>query len=1504
MKLKLLLSTLVIVAFGIFSSAQSTINITTTGGSFTTEKWVNITDMADGAGTQIWGQGDGTYGNAQGLINQDIMLTPGTYWVNCYDRYADGWDGTTIDVTAYGASIGNNGGTSPDDGTNNDATSGWETPADELEASFMIVVPSPPACTVPSNVVLNNATDITATMDWTDSSTEDAGYNWEVVPDGDAQGVNVITSGTTAADAITVNITGLTQNTAYSFYLQSNCGAGTSTYVGPISFSTLCSPVAAAYTEDFELFTTSTSAFASGNCWAGTGGSYYWESAPGTDNGSSGTGPDPSITTGNYFYTEASGGAIGDTTDLVSPLVDLTALTAPALSFNYHMFGNEIGTLDVLVNGTTNVWSLSGQQQTSDTAPWGIAVVDLAAYVGQTISITFRATSAGTFEGDLAIDNVVFDEAPSCFAPTNVLVTATSIDGATIDFTNANTSTNTNVEYGAPGFVQGTGTPVSYTTIPFSLTGLMSATTYDFYLQSDCGMGDLTAWAGPFSFTTDCVAVAVFAENFDGVSTPNLPVCWNSFSSPVTGTAATVITNTVADNTAPNGVRLYSGGLTGNIGSGTASEGETILVSPELNNLAAGTHRVRFFADAGTATSTLEVGTITDPSDPSTFTSLSAIAPTTTHSEFIVNFDSYTGTDQYVAFRHIFAGTFDSMYLDNIAWEAIPSCPDTSNLTLASNTDVTATINFDSGNATSAGNYEYSLTTVAGTAPAVSGSWSDIAGANPNVTYTITGLTAETEYFVHVREVCAVGDESVWSPVPVNFTTACTTLIAPYTQDFENAGAVPNCWTLGGDEDWVFNLTGPNHVGNAGTLSGSTASGNYYAVLDDSSPDAADGQLNSPLVDVSGLSAPALSFYEISDNEGNASATLTVSVWDGAAWNVMGTYNTNTAGWELKIIDLSTLTFTGAAQARFSIADSGSFYDDIAIDDVSFNELPTCNNVSAVTIDSVTGDSVTVSWTENNVPLSTAWEVIAVPAGDPAPVVGTTNTTATPYTVTGLASSTAYDIYVRADCSTTFVGPLGVTTSAVCGDTVYDTGGVAGDYSNNESYTFTYLPDTAANVVTLDFTLVDLENCCDTLTIYDGLDTSAAVLEADLENPAVFSALNPSGAITIEFTSDFSVTRAGWEANYTCTPRPSCVDVSGLIVDSVTTDSATLSWTENNIPAGTAWEVVAVVSGGPAPVAGTSNATTNPYTIASLTANTSYDVYVRADCSTTFVGPISLTTSCAIVTTYPYTTDFTNNVPNACWDEAGSGEITDGPMTVGSSDWKAGRSYENFAGTATPSNLVNLYSNNDREWLLSESYDMSGTSNDVLSIEVAVTDYQFSGASNATDTDTMGSDDQVDLLITTDGGMTWISLMTWTAANQPSVTGTREFIDLSSYTGTVQFAFFATDGTVNDPEDYDFHVGMFIIDGTAGNEDVFESTLSLYPNPVNGDVVTISMDQRGASSVEVVVFNTLGQQVMTRSFDQVNHTINIDNISSLSKGMYFVRLSSGTQQATLKFIKE
>ena len=137
------------------AQAQSTIEITTSGGSFPTEKWVSITTAIDGGGTQVYGQGDGTYGNGAGLLtNEVVSLAPGTYYVNCYDNYDDGWDGTLISVTSYGSIIGNNGGVSPDDGNDQDATGAvFDNAALELEASFEIIVQAPPAC-VPPNALM------------------------------------------------------------------------------------------------------------------------------------------------------------------------------------------------------------------------------------------------------------------------------------------------------------------------------------------------------------------------------------------------------------------------------------------------------------------------------------------------------------------------------------------------------------------------------------------------------------------------------------------------------------------------------------------------------------------------------------------------------------------------------------------------------------------------------------------------------------------------------------------------------------------------------------------------------------------------------------------------------------------------------------------------------------------------------------------------------------------------------------------------------------------------------------------------------------------------------------------------------------------------------------------------------------------------------------------------------------------------------------------------------
>ena len=1552
-----------------------------------------------------------------------------------------------------------------------------------------------PSCVEPNSLMAVSNSTTTADLSWISGGSGETSWDVEV-------GITGFTPTSTPTDAGVTNpftATGFTANTTYDYYVRANCGGGDfSAYAGPFTFTTICDAITD-FNENFDSVSTPDLP----SCWS----SIVIENATGTDPAvTTSTSADNSAPNGARLYNGSGSLTTPNDVILISPV--LSNLQAQTHRLKFFADGSPAGDVEVgTITNPNDPATFTLFQTIAITTTHTEYVIDFNSYTGTDSYIAFRHPNTTTFDS-IYLDDIVWEAIPSCIKPNTLAaanMTTTSADLSWVSGGSGEASYD--VELGLTGFTP-TGTPTNTgVSNPFTATMLSSATTYDYYVRAVCGAGDVSAYEGPFTFSTLCDAVTDFNENFDAVSTPDLPNCWSFIAiENATGTDPTVTTSASADNSAPNGARLYNG--SGDL----TTPNDVILISPQLNTLSAGTHRLRFFAD-GSPAGDVEVGTIADPADPTTFNLLQNVTITTTHTEYIVNFDSYTGTDTYIAFRHPNTTTFDSIYLDDIVFEAIPACLAPTDLALVSATDSQVTIGWTNNAGAAASSVIYGAPgfdpTTAGTTVVGTG---DMA--------TIVGLTAETAYDFYVVQDCsATGDGLSRTSGPLSITTPCAAIAAPYFVDFENftsatSGFVNDqCWNEISSTvyDWAIDAAGGTTSSNTGPSA--AYSGSTFMFVEASNGSSGDiATVLSPAIDLTALTVPSLSFYYHMYGSQITTLEVGVSTDNGTTFTneltITGQQQMDSSDpWLQSIIDLSAYANQTVIVSFTTSKGTGSldFEGDVSIDDVNFDELPVCNNVSAVTVDGTGSSSISISWTENNTPAATAWEVVAVPAGDPVPAIGTTNASMTSFTLSPLTSSTPYDIYVRTDCSNTFVGPITVTTSAGCGDTVYDTGGSMADYSNGESYTITYLPDSPgdvvtldfvsvaletccdtlevfdgldvtavafsndlespasfratnpdgaitirftsdgsvtdagweanytcapapacleptaltatsittttadltwtpggsgetawdvelvlasavptgtptnagvtnpfmataltsgtdyeyyvraacgagdvslwsgpfafttlaacgdtvydtggatgnysdgesytvtylpdnmANVVTLDFTLVDLENCCDTLEVFDGIDVTAPVLESDLESPASFTALNTDGAITIRFTSDGSVNSAGWEANYTCTPRPSCVNVSGITIDSTTADSVTVSWIENNTPAATAWEVVAVPAGDPAPAVGMSNATTNPFTIAALTANTPYDVYVRTDCATTFAGPVSVTTDCDVVTVYPYVTDFTNNVPNACWDEAGSGEIVDGPMNLGVSQWRANRSYEDFAGNVTPSNAMNLYRNSDREWLLSEQFDMTGTSNDVLSIEVAVTDWTSTGASDATDTDTMGSDDQVDLLITTDGGMTWTSLMTWNAANQPAVDGTREDIDLSSYTGTVQFAFFATDGTVNDAEDYDFHVGMFIIDGTASNEDILENSLSLYPNPVDGDTVTITMNNVNDANVQIVIYNTLGQQVMTRSYSQVSNEIRIDNLSRLSKGMYLVKVLSGNDESSLKFIKE
>ena len=123
-----------------------------------------------------------------------------------------------------------------------------------------------------------------------------------------------------------------------------------------------------------------------------------------------------------------------------------------------------------------------------------------------------------------------------------------------------------------------------------------------------------------------------------------------------------------------------------------------------------------------------------------------------------------------------------------------------------------------------------------------------------------------------------------------------------------------------------------------------------------------------------------------------------------------------------------------------------------------------------------------------------------------------------------------------------FVIEDGVTINSCLG-TFVDTGGATGPYSGNESITYVICPETAGQLVQLDFTAFATQAGADVMAIYNADDAlDATTLFGNFSgttaasSPGFVSATqdNVSGCITIVFTSSGGVNDTGWVADISC----------------------------------------------------------------------------------------------------------------------------------------------------------------------------------------------------------------------------------------------------------------------------------------------------------------------------------------------------------------------------------
>ncbi|XP_019632083.1 PREDICTED: MAM and LDL-receptor class A domain-containing protein 2-like [Branchiostoma belcheri] len=134
----------------------------------------------------------------------------------------------------------------------------------------------------------------------------------------------------------------------------------------------------------------------------------------GTGSGSTGPSQDHTLGTGNYMYTEASGKQQGDVARLLSPQQTADP-SGQCLQFYYHMYGTQIGTLNVYAQVGASlgnaVWTRTGNQDDQ----WHFAMVDVT--TTSNYQLVFEGIIGAGVRGDIAIDDVTISNGPCPSGP-------------------------------------------------------------------------------------------------------------------------------------------------------------------------------------------------------------------------------------------------------------------------------------------------------------------------------------------------------------------------------------------------------------------------------------------------------------------------------------------------------------------------------------------------------------------------------------------------------------------------------------------------------------------------------------------------------------------------------------------------------------------------------------------------------------------------------------------------------------------------------------------------------------------------------------------------------------------------------------------------------------------------------------------------------------------------------------------------------------------------------
>ncbi|MBQ0159964.1 MAG: fibronectin type III domain-containing protein, partial [Bacteroidales bacterium] len=359
-------------------------------------------------------------------------------------------------------------------------------------------------CLAPVAMV-TDVTPFTTTVSWAPGNDETS-WSCAYKRNGDA---DFTYAGQSASTSFT--FTGLQAGSQYKFRIYTHCA--TDSLYTEVEATTECAMITVfPFFENFNNWGNSSIP----TCWSNEGGYSGYPYTQSSYNYGPGSGYSM------YFYCWRGGGYISrltlpeiDTT--VQPIRNLQLYFQALQSYTGYVNNIEVGVqTDINDNNTYTPVDTVYFPAGALTGVWYDFEVPLNNYsdTGTFITIRTNTTSDYTY---FYLDDLIIETIPDCQRPADLVLDTATTTTFTCHWNERGSANEWVVEYGRHGFTPGTGTRVIATSNPFTVTGVPSSYSGEFYVYSICGPGD-TSMASRHAcdfYTTQIPATIPYAYNFE-----------------------------------------------------------------------------------------------------------------------------------------------------------------------------------------------------------------------------------------------------------------------------------------------------------------------------------------------------------------------------------------------------------------------------------------------------------------------------------------------------------------------------------------------------------------------------------------------------------------------------------------------------------------------------------------------------------------------------------------------------------------------------------------------------------------------------------------------------------------------------------------------------------------------------------------------------------------------------------------------------------------------------